>query len=213
VALPPRTRVAFSIMGVAEGHADVVVEGADGTVKLLLLVSVKTKKKQAYNLAFLKDIRRSTNRSHADAQQKMKMVEQTFLHQANVELSTALPPTDVVVPKDLKNPVRIDQPGVMDSIIAATPAALFSNSAILVFSAWNAKDQRASVGITTGNICFIDDVQLNEFDAGLTFGHEVGHALGLDHNGKDVLMAGDGVSRSSRLVQFEIDTVNQSGLQ
>ena len=212
VRLPARARVSFSILGVATGHADIVLEAPDGTVKALLLVSVKDKRKQAYNLAFLRDIRRSTVRSHADAQAKMKMVEKTFLQQTNVELAIALAPTDVVVPGDLKNPVRIDKPGVLSSIIQSTPAAMFGNSAIIVYSVWNAKDQRPSVGITSGSLCFIDDVQLNDTEAALTFGHEVGHALGLDHTGKHLLMAGDGVSRSSKLSQFEIDTVNQSGL-
>ena len=213
VVLPPKSRVAFSIMGIAVGHADVVLEGLEGAVKVLLLVSVKEKRKQAYNLAFLRDIRRSTTRSHADAQQKMKLVEKTFLQQANVELSTSLPATDVVVPQDLKNPVRIDRPGVLSSIIGATPAPLFGNSAIIIYSVWDASDHRPSVGITSGNLCFIDNAQLNDFEAALTFGHEVGHAMGLSHNGKHVLMAGDGISRSSKLAQFEIDTINQTGLE
>jgi hypothetical protein len=213
VVLPPRSRVAFSIMGISPGHVDVVLEGPDGAIKLLLLVSVKEVRKQVYNLAFLRDIRRTTTRSHADAQSKMKSVERTFLQQANVELRAALPPTDVVVPKDLKNPVRIDRPDMLRAIIDATPAPLFGNSAIIIYSVWDASDHRPSVGITTGNLCFIDDAQLNAFEAALTFGHEVGHALGLSHNGKNVLMAGDGVARSSRLVQFEIDTINQSGLE
>jgi hypothetical protein len=212
VALPPNARVAFSIMGIAAGHADVVIEGPDGSVKVLLLVSVKERKKQFYNLCFLRDIRRSTSRSHADAQQKMTLVERTFLQQANIELGLAHPAADVVVPQDLKNPVRIDRPGVVSAIIDATPPPLFGNSAIIVYSVWDASDHRPSVGITSGKLCFIDDAQLNDFEAALTFGHEVGHALGLSHNGKDVLMAGDGVSRSSKLAQFEIDTINQSGL-
>jgi hypothetical protein len=213
VTLPPNSRVVFSIMGLAVGHADIVLEGSDGTVKTLLLVSVKERKTQAYNLGFLRDIRRSTARSHADAQRKMKLVEKTYLLQANLELSLSHPPADVVVPQDLKNPVRIDQSGILTAIISATPAALFGNSAIIVYSVWDASDHRPSVGITTGKFCFIDDIQTDENEAALTFGHEVGHALGLGHNGKHVLMAGDGISRSSKLAQFEIDTINQSGLE
>ena len=143
----------------------------------------------------------------------MKLVERTFLQQANVELATSLPPADVVVPKDLRNPVRIDRPGVVRSILAETPAPLFGSSAIIIYSVWDASDHRPSVGITSGTLCFIDDAQLNDNEAALTFGHEVGHALGLSHNGKHVLMAGDGISRSSKLAQFEIDTINQSGLE
>jgi hypothetical protein len=213
VLLPPRSRVAFSIMGLAVGHVDIVVAGSDGSPRALLLVSVKEKKRQAYNLAFLRDIRRSTNRTHEDAQRKMKLVEKTFLQQANLELVNTLPATDVVVPQDLKNPVRVDRHGVLSAIISATPASLFGDSAIIVYSVWDASDHRSSVGITSGKMCFIDDVQANDFEAALTFGHEVGHALGLSHNGKQVLMAGDGISRSSKLAQFEIDTINQSGLQ
>jgi hypothetical protein len=213
VALPPKSRISFAIMGIAAGHADVVIEGSDGSVKVLLLVSVKERKKQDYNLCFLRDIRRSTSRSHEDAQQKMTLVEKTFLQQANIELGLAHPVADVVVPQDLKNPVRIDRLPVLSAIIDATPKPLFGNSAIIVYSVWDASDHRPSVGITSGKLCFIDDAQLNDFEAALTFGHEVGHALGLSHNGKDVLMAGDGVSRSSKLSQFEIDTINQSGIE
>jgi hypothetical protein len=213
VMLPPRSRITFSIMGVATGHADVVLQGRDGSTKLLLLVSVKELKKQAYNLAFLRDIRRSTKRSHVDAQEKMKRVEKSFLQQANVALQPTLLPTDVVVPMDLKNPVRVDRPGVLDAIASATPARLFGNSAIIIYSVWDASDHRPSVGITTGNLCFVDDVQLNETEATFTFGHEIGHALGLSHSGKHTLMAGDGITRSSKLAQFEIDTINQTGLE
>ena len=213
VVLPAGSRIAFSIMGLAAGPTDILLEDSAGTVRLLLLVSVKAKKQQEYNLCFLRDIRRSTNRTHVDAQNKMKLVEKTFLQQANVELSTKQPPTDVVVPQDLKNPVRIDNRALLRAIITATPTRLFGNSAILVYSVWDASDHRPSVGITSGNLCFIDDAQKNDNEAALTFGHEVGHALGLGHNGKDVLMAGDGISRSSKLAQFEIDTVNQSGIR
>jgi hypothetical protein len=209
--LPPRSRIAFSILGSKVGNTEVVLEKADGSDQTTLLISVKEKKLQRVNLCFLRDIRRSTRRPHLDAQEKMKLAAKTFLQQANIELTTTLPPEDVVVAGDLGNPIRTDKPGVLTSIIAATPARLFGGSDILVYSVWDASDNRPSVGITHGNLCFIDDQQLNDFEAALTFAHEIGHALGLGHNGRHVLMAGDGISRTSKLSQFEIDTINRSG--
>jgi hypothetical protein len=64
-----------------------------------------------------------------------------------------------------------------------------------------------------GHSCFVEDGgHPNDFVTRSTFAHEIGHALGLDHNGSaNFLMFATTAARSSGLQQFEIDTANPSG--
>ena len=82
----------------------------------------------------------------------------------------------------------------------------------IVYFTWNIRTVKDDVvGLNVNNVCFVEFNSVDRNENGLTTAHELGHALGLKHNGRDLLMAGDGISRSSRLEQFEIDTVNPSG--
>jgi hypothetical protein len=68
------------------------------------------------------------------------------------------------------------------------------------------------VGVNFSQTCYVEFNSTNPMENGLTTAHEIGHGLGLMHSAADTLMAGDGVSRSSLLQQFEIDTINQTDL-
>ena len=210
--LPKNSRVAFSILGKRVGHTELRLEGQNGAVQNLLLVSVKDKVTKQFALCFLSDALRSTTRAKADAVAIMGPVATVFLNQANLDLKLLGQPTDVSVARNLGNPIRPAARGIVRDIIAATPASLFRGD-IVIYCCWDVEDSR-TLGVTRGHICFVEDGGApTDFAVRFVFGHEVGHALGLDHNGKiDHLMFATTDSRSSLLSQFEIDTINQTGL-
>jgi len=210
--LPKNSRVAFSILGKSVGHTELHLEEQNGAVQDLLLVSVKNKVTKQFSLCFLSDSLRSTTRPKADAVAIMGPVASVYLNQANLELKLLGQPTDVSVARNLGNPIRPSTPGVVRDIISATPGSLFRGD-VVIYCCWDVEDSR-TLGVTRGQVCFVEDGGApTDFEVRFVFGHEVGHALGLDHNGSfDHLMFATTASRSSKLSQFEIDTINQTGL-
>jgi Matrixin len=166
-----------------------------------------------YALCFLRDIRRATTRSQTEAKSMMDKVGKTYLQQTNVDLQLQPPQTDVVVGKNLGKPLFIGKKGVIPAILDATPDALILAD-VIVYCCWDVEDTRPAnaAGLTSGKLSFVEDGGDPRFVAPLTFAHEVGHALGLDHTGnRNNLMFPTLDARSSKLSQFEIDTVNTSG--
>jgi hypothetical protein len=214
VALPPNSRVTFQLVGIAKGQAAIVVEGPDGSIdpSEALQVSVKDKLGKTYAIAFLRDIEHNTARTHDNAKRLMKLVETVYIQQANVELVFVPPESDVtVVSRKLGKKVQINDTKVLNDIMAVTPSSAFSRD-IIIYCVWDSRDTRLITGATLFNrFCFVND-DPSDNESARTFAHEVGHALGLNHNGSEnFLMSGNGIIRSSRLARFEIDTVNPSG--
>ena len=213
ISLPAKSKVQFSLMGVSVGHTELTITEAGTKVPQSLLISVKGRLQKKYSLCFLRDIRRATIRPKPEAQEMMDRVSRTYLQQTNVDLKLQPPLTDVVVTRDLGNPLFVGKADVINAIISATPAAFFLGD-VIVYCCWDVEDLRPvnDVGETRGKLSFIQDGGDPKFVAPLTFAHEVGHALGLDHNGNiKNLMFKSVDARSSKLSQFEIDTVNPSG--
>lgn len=154
----------------------------------------------------------------------MTLVEKVFLRQANVILTEATPQIfDVNINDiDLGNTILIDKEPDGDTrtrksiIIQRTPDQAFVGNIVIYFT-WDLSSIDGDVaGITFGNkTCFVEFTIAGTNPAvnGLVIAHELGHALGLQHNGGGNLMApGLDIVRSSRLEQFEIDTINPSGI-
>ena len=88
-----------------------------------------------------------------------------------------------------------------------------ASSLIRVYCCWDVgnihKNPKFTFGETAGKSSFVEDgATVN------TFAHELGHALGLDHNtrGATRLMFDNfSPARTFKLDQFEIDTINRSG--
>ena len=211
VVLPKNTRVAFSLLGKIAGQTEAVVEEG-GTIQDALLISVKDRIKKNYALCSLADIVHKSSRLKTDAKRVMQLVEKLYLQMANLKLELNGDVVDVVVPKNLGNPIFLT-PDVLSDIVKATPQSVVSGSQVTIYCCWDVDDIRPgdAAGVTRGQFSLIDDAQTGN-DATMTFGHEVGHALGLNHNGdRDHLMFATVAVRASRLSQFEIDSVNPSG--
>ncbi|MBV9490355.1 MAG: hypothetical protein JO069_11630 [Verrucomicrobia bacterium] len=220
--IQPNSVFKFELVGEKAGNTTLVVRNRQGKGLTGLLVSVKGQIRKTYALCRLSDMRRTSPWLASDLRPMLQRVERTFLQQANVKLSEK--PSQIfdvnVNDRDLGDPLipeRIIQP----ENVSLSHYILFRRSpadAILVdftiFSTWNLRTTKKDiVGQNFGQACFVEFNSTNPFENALTTAHELGHGLGLMHSGVDTLMAGDGVSRSSLLQQFEIDTINQSDLQ
>lgn len=212
VTLPPHSRIAFSVMGINVGHTTIVLEGNKGVAdpnSSSLLISVKGKIRKTYAICRVKDIRRSTRRSYDNAKLLMKRAEQTFLQQANVELRESGSGSDVLVMRDLGNPIK-DVRGACLSLIDVTPRWV-KDCDIVVYCVWDLWHMGGVTASSKPAFAFVAD-EYDDNQSGFIFAHEVGHALGLGHNGNvQFLMFKTTAMKSSKLAQFEIDTINPSG--
>ena len=221
VRLQPNSEVRFELVGVRAGNTTLVIKNPKGKALATLLVSVKSQLGKTYALCRLSDMRRPCPWAESDIRPMMPRVERTFLQQANVKLSEKRSQIFEinVNDRDLGDPL-IPEQIIRPESTTLSHYILFKRSpidAILVdftiFFTWNLRQTKKDiVGQNFGQACFVE-FQTSPFENALTTAHELGHGLGLDHTGAHTLMAGDGVSRSSLLRQFEIDTINQSGLQ
>lgn len=169
--------------------------------------------RRTVNFCFLSDIRRSSSFLREDVPTMFVRISQTYLQQTNVVLAEQTPRgLDVNVMKDLGNPLRPENASVKSAIVDATPAGAFAAD-FLVYLCWNIVSPGADVGglaFMGTQLCFCEDNGQGSrgFSSASVIAHELGHLMGLNHFQSGGLMQGNVFQRSSRLFQFEIDTVN-----
>jgi hypothetical protein len=216
----PRSVVKFELFGVKPGNTTLFIRGRNGKALGALLISVKKQIDKTYAICRLTDMIRSTSPWPLDTlRPMMKGVEKCFHQQANIKLTEKTPTIfEVNVnDRDLEDPL-VPERILQSENTTLSHYVLFRRSPIdailanfTIFLTWNLRTiQRDIVGQNFGQACWAEYNSTNSFENALTVGHELGHGLGLKHSGKDTLMAGDGVSRSSLLQQFEIDTINKT---
>jgi hypothetical protein len=232
VSIGPATTFTFDLEGRTAGSAILAIRNSKGVSLESLLISVKAELLRTYSLCVLHDLRHRSpwlppnnptqpNPPPADGvvRPMMERVKLAYRQQANVVLSEKATRLFEVNINDhnLGDPIvldaRLGSAGSVASsfIVSRTPSEAFGANFIIYFT-WDIRTAKDDVvGLNVNNVCFVEFNSVNSNENGLTTAHELGHALGLKHNGRDLLMAGDGISRSSRLEQFEIDTVNPSG--
>ena len=232
--LGPKTTTTFNLFGKLAGQATLVIRNQAGKPLETLLISVKNQVAKSYSLSILNDRRRRSpwlppndptapNPPAPDSilRPMMNGVRKAFLDQANVLLSEKAAQIFEcnVNDRDLGDPIVLNST-VLDGtetkslsqiIVGKMPLGAFAADFRLIFT-WGIRNRKSDfVGLTIGTICYVEFNSNSMFENAVTTAHELGHAMGLMHNGRDVLMAGDGITRSSRLEQFEIDTINTSG--
>jgi hypothetical protein len=205
-----RNRITFNIFGEGKGNTTIALLNRKGEPIASLLVSVKEKITKTVAFCLLSDIRRLCPFTSSEIPPILSGVQKVFKQQANIELNQRGSLFTVNVTSNLGDPIIMEKPEIRSAILRATP-----QNAILadfcVYFTWDVFSLQKGqiVGQNFGFDCYVEK-QLSPFDNAITTAHELGHGLGLSHNGAQTLMAGDGNLRSSKLHQFEIDLINQT---
>lgn len=212
INLPPDSKTTFEIFGDTSGRTSLILEDNVGKEITTLTVSIKMPFKRTFNFCLVSDIRRSSSFFREDVPTIFAKGAQTFLQQANVVLVEHTPRGfDVNVLKDLGNPLRPENQTVRNAIIDATPLGAFAAD-FVVYLCWNIVSPGSDVGglaFMGTQFCFCEDNGMGSSGGTpMVIAHELGHLMGLNHFQNGGLMQGNVFPRSSRLFQFEIDTVN-----
>jgi len=215
VNLPADSTTTFEIFGDTSGRTTLILEDSSGKpVDPPLIVSIKMPFRKSVNFCFLADIRRSSSFDPIDVPKIFSRVKRTFLVQSNVVLDEQKRGGfNVNVPKDLGNPMNPELSPVFKAVVDATPTEAFMSD-FIVYLCWNLVAPGKDIGgvaFQGTTICFCEDDGRGSggFFASAVMAHELGHLMGLDHfqHANGGLMNKADIS-SSRLFQFEIDTVN-----
>jgi hypothetical protein len=215
VSIGARTTFTFDLEGKSAGSATLVIRDSKGTALESLLISVKAELAKNYSLCLLHDMRHRSpwlppnnptqpNPPPADGviRPMMENVKRAFRQQTNVILNEKTVRLFEVNINDrnLGDPIVLDAPLSATSttassfIVSRTPSEAFGANFIIYFT-WDIRTVKDDVvGLNVNNVCFAEFNSVNSNENGLTTAHELGHALGLKHNGRDLLMAGDGIS-------------------
>ncbi len=152
VALPPRTRFNFELVGLKSGNTTVVMRDRTGKPLANLLVSVKAQVSKTYTLCRLSDMCRTCPWPVADLRPMMQLVERTFLQQANIRLTEngAVIHEVNINDRDLGDPLipmRVVQPENMTInfvIVSRTPARAFLANFVIYFT-WDLRAVRRDI--------------------------------------------------------------------
>lgn len=206
----PNTTITFQIEGLQKGNTTLFLVDRNGKATTQLLVSVKEKITRTFSLCRVNDRRHLCPFLAEQLPLIASRMKRTFIQQANIDLIQVGDTFEVTCTENLGNPLILENPVNRAAIISNTPrgalAAIFQ-----LYFVWDLFSNRIGqiVGQNFGFDCYVEQAN-NPFENAITAAHEIGHGLGLLHTGAKSLMAGDGNSRTSKLQQFEIDTINDT---
>jgi len=209
-SVTPNNTITFQIQGLQKGNTTFFLVDGNGKATTQLLVSVKEKITRTFSLCRVSDRRHLCPFLPEQLPPIARAMKKTFIQQANIDLIQVGAIFEVICTENLGNPLILENPVNRNAIISNTPrearVAIFQ-----LYFVWDLFSNRAGqiVGQNFGFDCYVEQGN-NPFENAITAAHEIGHGLGLNHTGAKSLMAGDGNSRSSKLQQFEIDTINDT---
>lgn len=204
--------IRFVIGGRDPGSTTLVVETVSGKPRGFLLISVKPRLFLTYQLAIISDPIHVPDKTGVGNNLAINMLgaARIWLAQANVDLQRVGPINDVVVPRDLKDPIVIDDAANMEAIIKAMFTKDLVNANLFIIGTWDIVYATTTLpgGSTFRNMCFIEN-QFSGRIGELMCAHEVGHALGLPHTeGNPLLLMTNGGIGNDQLDMRDIETAN-----
>jgi hypothetical protein len=211
--LPPKAEVEFALNGVKPGRVTLAMRNAAGKLEDELTISVKAPQLVTLSIAILKDIRRQAGFDAEMIRFLLSGVFKTYKQQVNIDLSINNGPEELLVEKDLKDPMFPENVETALAIHDATPRIWFL-STLIVYCTWNIKTLSGKddlAGLNVGKKVFVEN-NPNPNLTRVTFAHEIGHGLGLDHiTDREAVMNPFVAGAHTRFRQFEIDHMNKSG--
>jgi hypothetical protein len=215
--LPPNAEVEFALNGLAApGRTTLSLTSPAGKLDDSLTISIKTPQPVKLSVVILGDIRRRAGFDAGIVRRFLSGVAKTYKQQANIDLTIINGPEDILVEKDLKDPIFPEKIEIENAIHDATPKTFFLAD-VIVYCTWNMKSVSVTgrldlAGLNIAKKVFIENNPNPNLTA-ITFAHEIGHALGLDHIvDKEAVMNPIVDGGHSRFRQFEIDHINPSGV-
>lgn len=208
----------FRIEGLAKGTSVfMAIGGAGGVFPLFLEIGVKEKRRQLIAFNFVSDTsHHTTHRATASIGQWMPVANYIWRTQANVELVNH-GIRRVTVHQNLGDPIIVPDDNSLDATFQAIGNSGDAAVDLNVFFVWEIQqssgdlDAFTSIGTagtgTPGTCLFEDDAGK---DPALSFAHEFGHHMGLDHDTHrriDLMWPTTG-ERGLNLTKDDVNTAN-----
>jgi hypothetical protein len=206
--------IRFFISGRDAGSTTLMVETVSGKARGFLLISVKPPLFRTYQLAIISDPIHVPDKVAMGNNLAINMLgaARIWLAQANVVLNRVGPINDVVVPRDLKDPIVIDDPENENVIVRAMFTKDLVKAHLFIIGTWDIVYSTSTLpaGSTSNDLtkCFIEN-QATGRSGELLCAHEVGHALRLRHteDNNQLLMTSGGII-NDLLDMRDIETAN-----
>lgn len=211
--LPANTGISFFVEGLSPGFSALkLTEDSRFQISTDMTISVKAPRALTYCFVFLSDIVRRNVRGQIEPRVLMQGVAPLFLEQANVELRELGHMRDVMVMRDLGDPIVASDDSRLAAIVAATSAETMASVDFVIYCCWNIEinaRSRDTLALAIGNKYAFLEVTSADFDHRVhAVAHEFGHLMGLHHTRDNTLMFRNDLGRSNRVTSGDIEVLN-----
>jgi len=214
----------LTLHGRSVGRTQLIAVDLRGKILDRLTVSVKSERLVTYNVHCLQDLRRKTTRTLNDLNIIMLTVEKVYLRQANIRLQKVHERPMTFVPEDLGDPIDtgdrstpVHERKVVKAIENTLERLGMKRQRVNFVSTWNLTSRNQdllgqTLPVVGGMTCLVEahDRALEE---ATTWAHELGHSLGLKHDGHPSFHLMNGTGQSSFMMSgVDIDEINDTGM-
>jgi hypothetical protein len=122
-SVTPNNTLSFNLFGIKKGNTNLFILNKQSVATSVMRISVKEKIRKTYTVGRLSDIRHLCPFLPEEVPVMLRRVEATYLQQANIQLDQIGGQSEIVVTKNLGNPIILDTPdrANFNAIFNATP--------------------------------------------------------------------------------------------